>query len=497
MTSSLHQPVSWKSPLLWAAFLLYLSIAGFAMANHEMWADELHSWNIAKGSNSFIDVFRNSRFEGHPPVWYIILWAISKFTHSLVAVQVVHLVIAAVPVFLILFYSKIPVGARLLLPFGYFLLFEYAVLSRNYAVGVLLACLICVIMRRHSRYKTMLYYALLLLLANTHLLATLLAGSLHIYFLLWQTEQKKNKPVIAAHVLLGLMVALTAVYFVWPPSGSVLHVRVDIFEHLMGRTKTFMQAPLRSMLPVPAWWTYHWWNTQFLVEAKEGSSAIRILGLVTAIALPVLAYFIFSKERKSRALFFAGLLFHIIIALTVVSMITARYSGFIFMGFVLSLWLYCEERPLEPWKKITVHALLAVQVLAGVFAVIKDIQYPFSNSYRISELVKEVPPGKKLVCDYWAVNTWAAFIDKPVYCIDMQKEAYYVLFDDQLRERLQQSNRYVQGMSRLNDDVVYMISTLSPDILTVIDRGLLFRLIDKREGAIEKFGNLYLYELRK
>jgi hypothetical protein len=79
----------------------------------------------------------------------------------------------------------------------------------------------------------------------------------------------------------------------------------------------------------------------------------------------------------------------------------------------------------------------------------------------------------------------------------MQKEAYYVLFDDQLRERLQQSNRYVQGMSRLNDDVVYMISTLSPDILTVIDRGLLFRLIDKREGAIEKFGNLYLYELRK
>ncbi len=497
MTSPLHQPVSWKNPLLWVAFLLYLMVAGFALVNHEMWADELHSWNIAKGSNSFIDIFRNSRYEGHPPLWYIVLWTISKFTHSLAAVQVVHLLIAAVPVFLLLFFSKIPVGAKLLLPFGYFFLFEYAILSRNYAIGVLLACLICVIMRRQFRYKMALYYALLLLLANTHLLAMLLAGSLHIYFLLWQKEQNKSNSVVGAHVLLGLLVALPAVYFIWPPSGSVLHPRVDVFDHLVARTKTFMQAPLRSMLPVPAWWTYHWWNTEFLIEAKEGAAFIRIFSLAIAIALPLLGFFIFRNERKSNALFLTNLLFHIFISLTVVTMITARYSGFIFIGFVLSLWLYCEERPLMLWKNISINAFLAMQMVAGIFAVVKDVQFPFSNSYRVNELVKEAPPDKKLVCDYWAVNTWSAYIDKPVYCIDMQKEASFVLFDDHLRGILQLPNRYVQGMNKLKEDTVYMISTHSPEILATIDPRLHFRLIDKREGAIEKFGNIYLYELRK
>src|SRR5690606_884814 len=105
-----------------------------------------------------------SRYEGHPPLWYIILWCISKFTHNLAAVQGVHFFIAAAPVFFILFFSRIPLVTRILIPFGYYYLFEYAVLSRNYAAAILLATLICVIMRRNFRYKTAWYYLLLLLL---------------------------------------------------------------------------------------------------------------------------------------------------------------------------------------------------------------------------------------------------------------------------------------------------------------------------------------------
>ena len=168
--------MNFKNPLLWTAFLLYLFVAGISLVNHEMWADELHSWNIAKGSQRLTDIFRNSRYEGHPPLWYIILWTISRFTHNLVAVQVVHLFIAAVPVFLLLFFSRIPIVTRLLIPFGYYLLFEYSVLSRNYAIAILLASLICMLMRRNVELKNAWYYLLLFLLTNTHLLGALLAG---------------------------------------------------------------------------------------------------------------------------------------------------------------------------------------------------------------------------------------------------------------------------------------------------------------------------------
>src|ERR1700752_2887831 len=84
-------------------FFLYMVVAGFAMAHHELWGDEIHSWNIAKSSGSLPDLIRNSRYEGHPPVWYLVLWGISKFTHDLVYVQAVQWIIASSVVFVLVF----------------------------------------------------------------------------------------------------------------------------------------------------------------------------------------------------------------------------------------------------------------------------------------------------------------------------------------------------------------------------------------------------------
>jgi len=82
------------SPLLWAAFFLYLIIAGYTAAHHELWGDEIHSWNIAKGSKNFFELILNTRYEGHPPLWYTILWFVSKLTHNPSSIQLVHFFIA-------------------------------------------------------------------------------------------------------------------------------------------------------------------------------------------------------------------------------------------------------------------------------------------------------------------------------------------------------------------------------------------------------------------
>src|SRR5258705_3915967 len=93
------------SPILWGIFILYIVICGYTITHHELWGDELHSWNIAKASKSFFDLISNTRYEGHPPLWYTILWVVSKFTHNLVYIQLVHGIIAGLIVFIILFFS--------------------------------------------------------------------------------------------------------------------------------------------------------------------------------------------------------------------------------------------------------------------------------------------------------------------------------------------------------------------------------------------------------
>ena len=115
-----------KGSILWLVLLIYLIVSGYTMMHHEMWGDEIHSWNIAKGSDSYADLIYNTRYEGHPPVWYTILWTISKFTHNLAYVQMTHWLIAASIVVLILFFSPIPLLSRVLIPFGYYFLYEYS-----------------------------------------------------------------------------------------------------------------------------------------------------------------------------------------------------------------------------------------------------------------------------------------------------------------------------------------------------------------------------------
>ncbi|MEI9807338.1 MAG: hypothetical protein WDO16_05325 [Bacteroidota bacterium] len=291
---------SLTNPLLWAVFILYVVLAGYTIAHHEMWGDEIHSWNIAKGSAGFSDLISNSRYEGHPPVWYIILWSVSKFTHNLEYVQAVHLIIASLAVFLILFFSSFPLTTRILMPFGYFFLFEYAVISRNYAPAVLLVICICLVMRKHFRYKLLLYYFLLFLLSNTHVQAILLAASLHLYFLLFTYEENKSKSNTTLHILLGILIALPAVYFIFPPADSQLNTQFWMDRWSIHRVTAFSQGPLRAFLPVPAWWNYHFWNTQFLIEAKNDHSLFRFINLFTAITLTLLAIFILKKNGKAR-----------------------------------------------------------------------------------------------------------------------------------------------------------------------------------------------------
>ena len=204
---------------LWIVFLLYVIVAGFAIANHELWGDEIHSWNIVKASCSISELINNTRYEGHPPVWYLILWGISKFTHNLVYVQVAQLIIASSVAYIVLFYSPFPFISRILIPFGYYFLFEYGILSRNYAIGVLPALCICYILQKEFKYKLVLYYALLFFMSNTHLIGLILAGSLHFYFLLLNFEQKKKISKLFPHILLGILAFLPALYFIFSAIG--------------------------------------------------------------------------------------------------------------------------------------------------------------------------------------------------------------------------------------------------------------------------------------
>ncbi len=493
-------------PIFLAIFLVYIIVAGYTMAHHEMWGDELHAWNIAKASGGFSSLIYNTRFEGHPPAWFTLLWCMSKFTHNLAYIQLTHLIIAAFVVFVVVFYAPFPVVTKVLIPFGYYFLFEYAILSRNYAMGVLAAFLVCILLKKGSRHKLVPYYALLFFMSNFHLFAMLLAGSLHVYFLMSQIEQKKKNSTIVFQALLGILVFLPAAYFIISPGSGgadtgLLASKLGIKNMLA----IGAQAPLRTFVPIPAWWKYDFWNTQFLIVLQQGHTLLKIANLLICLIISYLAYYILKDNRKSVALFFINLLLSILVG-TIIPLNSERYVGFIFIGFLAAYWLRCYETSVPKSKRNIVNLLLTVQATAGIFMVWKDIRLPFSNSYRVVEMVGKVPPNEKIVTDHWALNTVCAYIDTPFYCLDLQKTASFVLWGIDMPELIKYPYRYYNGSTRffeLNNAVTsfYMVSMEPPAVLFALDpkffSAFQVQLVGKVEGAIEKSSNIYLYKINR
>lgn len=492
-----------EKPLLWGLFILYLVIAGYTMMHHELWGDEVHSWNIAKGSVAYIDLLRNIRYEGHPPLWYTILWTISKFTHDVAYVQLVHIIIASLVVFLVLFFSPFPFLTKALIPFGYFFLYEYAVLSRNYAIGLLMIFLISVIIRKTFSGKLLLYYALLLLLSNMHILGIIMAGSFHLYFLLFTWEQRSKWKPIAAHMVAGALVLLPAIYMVFPPSDGTLIVNFWTDRWTYRQVVITVQSPLRAFVPVPAWWNFNSWNTQFLMELQQQHRWMRFGTPLLATGIAALCAWALRKNKKCLAMFGANLVVTFLFSAILFALATIRYTGFLYIAFIAAWWLYCYEMAPGRIHNRIVNVLLVVQLLAGVFFVVRDLRYPFSNFYQVSDLLKEVPPQEKVGTDYWALNAAAAYTDSGLYCIDMQKHLNFISWDSDYKIMAAIPNRYYSGVKKVFGDEgihsLYMISSASPAILFSMDPKLAdsFRvqLTDQREGAIEKGSNLYLYHI--
>jgi hypothetical protein len=493
-----------KQRWLWLVFVLYVVLAAIAMFRHEMWPDELHCWNIAKGSGSLANLIHNNRFEGHPPAWIALLWIISKFTSSPAYMQVAQLCIAVATVYLILFRSPFPTWTKILLPFGYYFLFEYGIISRNYGLGVLFALLICLIIKKEFSGKLLVYYTLLFLMSNVHLLSLLLAGSLHLYFLLWLKERRKGWRVIIMHALIALIVFLPSMWYISAPSGSGPTVAILLSKTAMSQVAIAAQAPVRSYLPIPAWWKYHFWNTQVLLELKDTYRFLKFVVPLCSLLLMGWVCYLLKSNRKSLLLFIANMLANVMVGV-VFSLHTERYSGYMFIGFVIAWYLYCSEIRPSSNKNWMVNTLLIVQMIAGIFAVSKDIAFPFSQSQKVADIMQDMPANARVVTDYRALNQTITYCKKPLYCIDMEQTLRFILWNTDMEKFKRYPDRYNHGFQQYfakeNCNEVYMISTGDPEVLKLTDPKLLsswrVQLVKRVEGSIETGSNIYLYKISR
>lgn len=157
-----------------AVLAAYVATVCLALSRYLPWEDEGRAWTAVRFFGLYDLVFHALRYEGHPPVWYLILFPLAKLHFPFATINLVSAGFGLAGIYVLLRYSPFPSYIRWLLPFGFALAYQYAVVARSYSLFPLLGFLIAMEYRSAVR-KPVRMAILLALLANLTVHGTIVA----------------------------------------------------------------------------------------------------------------------------------------------------------------------------------------------------------------------------------------------------------------------------------------------------------------------------------
>lgn len=400
---------------------IYGIVLAVGLWRHELWRDEYHGWMLALHSNSLSQLLGNLRGEGHLPLSYLMMYALSHCTASTLALQAMEWLIATAGVFLLVRFSPFERWQKALFIFGYFPLYEYGVISRSYSLDVLGLFGFCAVFSHAKQQQRPLWPAWIFLLALVLnepfgvLLALPLAG------LLIAEGLSRRKPSQAQWLLIGGGLAAIAALF-----GFILFRTVSVRQwvslflyrtphHLKDNFRAIFTITGRAIIP-----RIHLPNTIWdLPHVKAQLLATRgvlewLLALIALLAVAALLYCICRAVIASLRLPFnlydhppvftvwaagSGLLF-LLFWMSGGSLDFARHTGHFYLFFIACWWLAADfpQRPAAAprWLQHVhknagrdLYFLLAFQLFLGLFAYGVDFFYLFSANQATASYIRE------------------------------------------------------------------------------------------------------------
>jgi hypothetical protein len=379
--------VSSSSDSWWVAFTrpatlvtLFAATASLALSRHEMWMDELNPWVIGRDAHSLRELFADMRFEPHPPVWYLCLYALTRVTQNPAAMQVLHGAIATGSVAVIAYFSPFRRRDVWLLAFGYYFVFEYCAISRGYALGILFSAATCAVATA-PRPRPILIAALLALLANTSAFGLILAGALAIAIAPLAIRGARDG------VLGGLILAAGM--------GSSINWLLPSPENVFGRDRHLTWSLVRlddvtrlfgtAYVPIPQLTSPSPWNSNGLVAATR---TIPVVGHFVPLALSVGLFALVLIHLRRRPALLAAFVSGTAAMLGLMYVEYSggyRHHGHFFVLLVLLLWLAGGRHPPIVAAPRWFFFVLVVQLAAGAYFVGLDFVRPFSASKALAQ----------------------------------------------------------------------------------------------------------------
>ena len=381
--------------LEWALLAVFAMLLALVTWRHEMWRDELQAWLIARDSYSLAELLRSLRYEGHPALWYLLLWIPSHISWNPVSMQVIHYVLALGLAWVILSARRLDARVRVLLVFSFFVFYQYGVIARNYGLAMLLlvGAARCVLAERPQRRLAV---VLLALAMNTHVLAVPVAIAVFVWMFFFAGDDRRRGGVWrgAITVLRGrefqvaslvLAVGLGASYFTARPAPDLA---------ALDSTHASFGARLLDTVSI-SWQMFAPYLPSHVARLIAPLYAPSFAACAFSFAVFGLATLVL-RTMRARVLFAACAMVECVALAATIGWPDVYHFGFVFTAFVIALLMDAGagEDAGEGWglwRRAATGVLLAMlgmQVLSALGSSVLDILRPYSGAKEVSRWLK-------------------------------------------------------------------------------------------------------------
>lgn len=376
-------------------------MAGFALCsilllvrllNHTFWRDEAQAWLIAVHARSFADLIILES-EGHPPLYHWLLYALSAFGKQLWLIKIPQGLFAVGSLALVWFATPFGRLEKLLISLGYYLSFQYGIISRPYIVGFFF-CLIYVCFYRQWLSRPVLAGIILGLAALTQVLFAFVASALCLPLLLaWWRDKTDWKRLILFCVTFGSCALFSVVSARLSMSSELL----DVYAGDGVSAPELARSMIRQM------------TVAFLHGVPMDQGALTILVCVLLIVTFVSAPFL-------GAVFLMG-------AIAISAFVGTIYGGAPWHNgtiYVLLIGLYgigYARMHSSLISRSAILSLLALSVLGNMWELPRSLATPYSAGEEAADLIAELglnDAAWATYSDQTATVTFAA-LERPAF----------------------------------------------------------------------------------
>lgn len=353
-------------------FVMHLLIA----PNHEPWFDEAVAWQIARCASLKDILTEIPHYEGHPPLWHLILLPFAKtgMPYEL-SLALVSLVFSGIAVTLIIWKSPFPRIIRLLLPFTYFFFYQYSIISRPYCVMMLTFVLLAITYRNRNTQPVK-YILCMMLLCLTSAFGIVISGGLAIAWILeiWNfgnvrkfiKDSIKDKRIYGLAFLLAF--ALVLIGILMPREDT--YATNPLTDHTI-RNNFIVRLIYMLFVSISDVMVTNVFSSDNLLKyanlSVSGLIGASVVGIIFLVVI-----FCYGRVKKTACVFFIPyILFGVFGSIVYLAL---HHTGIVLLFFIFWLWISMDTQNennnaniFKTENKKTVHDLLVLSATVIMF----------------------------------------------------------------------------------------------------------------------------------